>query len=158
MNGCFFYVMLTTHYVKYGDDLVQILGYGITTNPKKRSKQYSDHSGVEQEFAQLYFGDINQIKTLETIVKQRVASKAHKIYGNDVEWINPKFNMKLQDLVKIVNDVIDQERFAVRSLREEYLPFDNLDHHKRITAKELSSSPDTYLAPNSLDKKRNKAL
>jgi 16S rRNA (cytosine1402-N4)-methyltransferase len=71
MTGCFFYIILSAHYIQYGADIVKILGYGITINPKKRSKQYSDHTGVEQEFSYVLFASINENKALESIVKQR---------------------------------------------------------------------------------------
>ena len=146
MIGCFFYIIETAHYIKYGDAFVQLLGYGITINPKKRSKQYSDHSGVEQEFSHLLFGSIQQIKALESIIKQRVASKTHKIYGEPVEWISPKAKMSVEDMLTLVNDTIDQQGFNIKSLKEEFLPFDNLEHHRKITSKELAANPDLYLA------------
>ena len=153
MSGSFFYVILTAHYIKYGDDLTQVLGYGITTNPKKRSKQYSDHTGIEQEFCYLYFGPTLHIKALESIVKQRVASKAHKIYGQEVEWINPKHNVSVDDMVRLVRDTIFEESFDIRLLKDDYLPFNNLDHHRKITVKELNTNPELYLVSRLVDKK-----
>jgi hypothetical protein len=145
MNGCFFYIILTAHYIKYGSELVQILGYGITTNPKKRSKQYSDHTATEQEFCYVLFGSTNQIKSLESIVKQRVASITHKIYGQPVEWISPKANMTTDELLTLVKDTIDQEKFDIKMLHDDYLPFNNMEHHRKITVKELSINPNLYL-------------
>ena len=146
MNGCFFYIILTAHYIKlHNGQFVQLLGFGITINPKKRSKQYSDHSGTEQEFCQLFFGTTSEIKALESIVKQRVASKTHKIYGQPVEWIAPKHNMSVEELLTIVTDTIEQQGFNIKSLHDDYLPFDNLDHHAKITVKELNASPNLYL-------------
>lgn len=152
MIGCFFYIIETAHYIKYGDAFVQLLGYGITINPKKRSKQYSDHSGIEQEFCQLFFGPIQQIKTLESIIKQRVASKTHKIYGEPVEWISPKAEMTVDDMLTLVKDTIDQQGFDIKSLKEEYLPFDNLEHQRKITPKELIANPEMYLVNHAVDK------
>jgi hypothetical protein len=146
MNGCFFYIILTAHYIVYGDGLVKILGYGITINPKKRSKQYSDHTGTEQEFTMLFYGKREEIKTLESIIKQRVASKTHKIYGEPVEWISPSAGMTVADLNELVRDTIKQENFnSISILNENYLPFNNLDHHSNITLKEMASNPDKYL-------------
>ena len=156
MSGCFFYLIVTAHYIKYGNEFVQLLGYGITINPKKRSKQYSDHSGTEQEFCGLYYGSTLQIKALESIVKQRVASKTHKIYGEPVEWISPKANMEMPELVQLVNDTIKEEGFDIRSLKDDFLPFSNLDHHRKITIKELNQNPDLYLETKTFDKKRKK--
>jgi len=148
MSGCFLYIILTAHYIKYGDEFVQLLGYGITINPKKRSKQYSDHSGTEQEFGYLFFGPIQQIKALESIIKQRVASKCHKIYGEPVEWISPKAKMTPEEMLILVNDTIDQQGFNIKVLKEDFLPFSNLEHQRKITAKELAVNPDLYLVSN----------
>ena len=158
MSGCFFYIILTAHYIKFGDALVQILGYGITINPKKRSSQYSDHSGTEQEFCNLYFGSVLQIKALESIIKQRVASKTHKIYGQPVEWISPKANMSVNELIKLVNDTIKEEGLDIRAIKDDFLPFSNLDHHRKVTVKELVNNPDMYLETKALDKKRKKVV
>ena len=145
MNGCFLYIIVTAHYIKYGSEFVQLLGYGITINPKKRSKQYSDHTGVEQEFCYLFYGETMHIKALESIIKQRVASQCHKIYGEPVEWISPKAKMTVDTMVTLVTDTIDQQGFPIKMLKDDFLPFNNLEHHRKITVKELNSNPDLYL-------------
>ena len=145
MNGCFLYIIVTAHYIKYGSEFVQLLGYGITINPKKRSKQYSDHTGVEQEFCYLFYGETMHIKALESIIKQRVASQCHKIYGEPVEWISPKAKMTVDAMVTLVTDTIDQQGFPIKMLKDDFLPFNNLEHHRKITVKELNSNPDLYL-------------
>ena len=145
MTGCFFYIILTAHYIKYGEELVQLLGYGITINPKKRSKQYSDHSGTEQEFDKLFFGSVIQIKALEAIIKQRVASNTHKIYGEPVEWISPKAKMTVEELFTLVKETIDQQGLDIKAIKDDFLPFNNLEHHRKITVKEMIASPDLYL-------------
>ena len=145
MNGCFLYIIITAHYIKYGSEFVQLLGYGITINPKKRSKQYSDHTGVEQEFCYLFYGQTMHIKALESIIKQRVASKCHKIYGEPVEWVSPKAKMTVDEMVTLVKDTIDQQGFPIKMLKDDFLPFNNLEHHRKITVKELNANPDLYL-------------
>lgn len=145
MNGCFLYIIVTAHYIKYGGEFVQLLGYGITINPKKRSKQYSDHTGVEQEFCYLFYGQTMHIKALESIIKQRVASKCHKIYGEPVEWVSPKAKMTVDEMVTLVKDTIDQQGFPIKMLKDDFLPFNNLEHHRKITVKELNANPDLYL-------------
>jgi hypothetical protein len=145
MNGCFLYIIVTAHYIKYGSEFVQLLGYGITINPKKRSKQYSDHTGVEQEFCYLFYGETMHIKALESIIKQRVASQCHKIYGEPVEWVSPKAKMTVDEMVTLVKDTIDQQGFPVKMLKDDFLPFNNLEHHRKITVKELNSNPNLYL-------------
>jgi len=145
MTGCFLYIIVTAHYIKYGDEFVQLVGYGITINPKKRSKQYSDHTGVEQEFCYLFYGQTMHIKALESIIKQRVASKCHKIYGEPVEWVSPKAKMTVDEMVILVKDTIDQQGFPIKMLKDDFLPFNNLEHHRKITVKELNINPDQYL-------------
>lgn len=145
MNGCFLYIIITAHYIKYGSEFVQLLGYGITINPKKRSKQYSDHTGVEQEFCYLFYGQTMHIKALESIIKQRVASQCHKIYGEPVEWISPKAKMTVDEMFTLVIDTIDQQGFPIKMLKDDFLPFNNLEHHRKITVKELNSNPNLYL-------------
>jgi hypothetical protein len=145
MTGCFLYIIVTAHYIKYGDEFVQLVGYGITINPKKRSKQYSDHTGVEQEFCYLFYGQTMHIKALESIIKQRVASKCHKIYGEPVEWVSPKAKMTVDEMVTLVKDTIDQQGFPIKMLKDDFLPFNNLEHHRKITVKELNANPDLYL-------------
>lgn len=145
MNGCFLYIIVTAHYIKYVGEFVQLLGYGITINPKKRSKQYSDHTGVEQEFCYLFYGQTMHIRALESIIKQRVASKCHKIYGEPVEWVSPKAKMTVDEMVTLVKDTIDQQGFPIKMLKDDFLPFNNLEHHRKITVKELNANPDLYL-------------
>ena len=145
MNGCFLYIIVTAHYIKYGSEFVQLLGYGITINPKKRSKQYSDHTGVEQEFCYLFYGETMHIKALESIIKQRVASQCHKIYGEPVEWVSPKAKMTVDEIVTLVMDTIDQQGFPIKMLKDDFLPFNNLEHHRKITVKELTANPNLYL-------------
>jgi hypothetical protein len=107
--------------------------------------QYSDHSGVEQEFCNLYYGSTFEIRALESIIKQRVASNAHKIYGEPVEWISPKSSIRVNDLISLINDTISQENFKIHSLKDDYLPFNNLDHHRKITIKHINANPSAYL-------------
>ena len=145
MSGCFLYIIVTAHFIKYGDAFVQLLGYGITINPKKRSKQYSDHTGVEQEFCYLFYGETMHIKALESIIKQRVASQCHKIYGEPVEWVSPKARMTVDEMVTLVMDTIDQQGFPIKMLKDDFLPFNNLEHHRKITVKELNINPNLYL-------------
>jgi hypothetical protein len=85
------------------------------------------------------------IKALESIIKQRVASQCHKIYGEPVEWISPKAKMSVDAMVTLVTDTIDQQGFPIKMLKDDFLPFNNLEHHRKITVKELNSNPDLYL-------------
>ncbi len=141
----FLYGIETSHFIKVEDDFHQIQGFGITTSPKKRVLQYSDHSGTEQEFHVLYFGPIAAIKSLENIVKQMVSSQSHTIYGQKVEWVAPKAAFKKADLVDLIEKIIHSQNLQVQKVKRTYLPFDNSAIHKRLTAKQISNNPEKYL-------------
>ena len=86
-----------------------------------------------------------QIKALEAIIKQRVASNTHKIYGEPVEWISPKAKMSVEELFTLVKETIDQQGLDIKAIKDDFLPFNNLEHHRKITVKEMIASPDLYL-------------
>jgi hypothetical protein len=141
----FLYIILTNHWFLYNGNYVQRLGYGITGNPKRRTKQYSDHSGGEQEFIKLWYGPKYQISSLENIIKQRVAGQTHKIYGQKVEWISPKAEMTVDDLAALVSRTIKEEGLNILAIKEDYLPFDNLDEHNKLTVAEINNDPEKFL-------------
>ena len=141
----FLYVILTNHFFLHDGNYVQRLGYGITGNPIKRSKQYSDHSGGEQEFVKLWFGPKYLITSLENIIKQRVAGQAHKIYGEPVEWISPKHQITVDELTALINRTIREESMDVCPIKEDYLPFDNLDEHSKLNPAEINNNPSRFL-------------
>lgn len=141
----FFYGIETSHFVKIDNEFYQVQGFGITTAPKKRVSQYSDHSGTEQEFHVLYFGPITAIKSLENIVKQMLSSQSHTIYGQKVEWVSPKSTFNKADLVDLVENIIRSQTLPVEKIRNIYLPFDNSAIHKKITIKQISNNPAKYL-------------
>lgn len=141
----FFYGIETSHFVKIDGDFYQVQGFGITISPKKRVSQYSDHSGTEQEFHTLYFGPITAIKSLENIVKQMLSSQSHTIYGQKVEWVNPKAKFNKVDLIDLVENIIHSQNLEVNKVKNTYLPFDNSAIHKKITIKQISNNPVKYL-------------
>jgi hypothetical protein len=141
----FFYGIETSHFIKIENEFYQIQGFGITTAPKKRVSQYSDHSGTDQEFHVLYFGLNTAIKSLENIVKQMLASEAHTIHGQRVEWMAPKSKFKKADLIELVENIIRSQNLQVQKIKSFYLPFDNSAIHKKLTIKQIANNPDKYL-------------
>lgn len=141
----FFYGIETSHFVKIDNEFYQVQGFGITTAPKKRVSQYSDHSGTEQEFHVLYFGPITAIKSLENIVKQMLSSQSHTIYGQKVEWVTPKSTFSKADLIELVENIIQSQNLQVEKIKNIYLPFDNSAIHKKLTIKQISNNPAKYL-------------
>ncbi len=141
----FLYGIETSHFIKIKDEFYQIQGFGITTSPKKRVLQYSDHSGTDQEFHVLYFGPITAIKSLENIIKQMLASEAHSIHGQKVEWVSPKSKVSKADLIVLIEKIIKNQNLQVQKIKKTYLPFDNSAIHKRLTTRQVANNPEKYL-------------
>jgi hypothetical protein len=53
--------------------------------------------------------------------------------------------MTVDEMVTLVTDTIDQQGFPIKMLKDDFLPFNNLEHHRKITVKELNINPDQYL-------------
>jgi hypothetical protein len=141
----FFYLIETSHFFIHDGRQVHRVGYGITIGPKKRVCQYSDHSGGEQSFQHLYYGSYGQVVSLENIVKEKMKSKTHLIFGEPVEWLSHTSGVSLQDLNNLVLDIIDTESFDIYPIRDKFLPFDNRTVHKRMTNFGVKTNPVKYL-------------
>jgi hypothetical protein len=141
----FFYLIETSHYFIHDGKSVHRVGYGITIRPRIRVCQYSDQSGGEQAFTNVFYGPYGQIVSLENLVKEKTASKTHYIYGEPVEWLSPNSGMTIQDLNSLVLDIIDTEPFDIYPLKPYYLPFDNRPRHNSITPHRVKMNPLKYL-------------
>lgn len=150
----FFYIILTAHYFKQSDGtFIQQLGYGVTDAPGGRVRKYSTTSGGEQEFVLLWFSPTYKVEVLEDLLKERVASKTHKIHSEYVEWINPAAGMTVELLSEQVEEIISELRLDVRRIKQEYLPFNDSDWQKEINHDDINRNMDKYLDPKRFDKK-----
>lgn len=144
----FFYIILTDHYFKVGEEFKKRLGFGVTGNTGRRIRSYSNTSGGEQEFLKLYFSPNYEVMEIEKILKQRLADDCHTINGEEVEWISPYSNIDTDELVSMVQSIIADLRLNVKSVKSEFLPFKDADWQKEINEESLILYPDTYLEGN----------
>lgn len=144
----FFYIILTSHYFKVGDEFKKRLGFGVTGNVGRRIRSYSNTSGGEQEFLNLYFSPNYEVMEIEKILKQRLADDCHTINGEEVEWISPYSDIDTDELIKMVQNIINELRLNVKSIKSDFLPFKDADWQKEINEESLILYPDLYLEDN----------
>lgn len=148
----FFYLIVTAHYFLFEENFVQMIGYGVTGSPSSRVRKYSNASGGEQEFRSLWYSPSYQVMELEKILKKRIMSDTHTINGEEVEWISPSSNIKIDDLKLIVESIIKEFKLDLRPIKDEYLPFNDSDWQKEINHTDIQLDPDQYLDPKLVDK------
>ena len=126
----FFYVILTKHYFKVGEEFKQRLGYGVTDGPGGRVRKYSNTSGVEQEFLRLYYSSNFEVMEIEKILKQQLSEDSHTINGEEVEWISPYSSIGISELVDMIDKIINDLRLDVKLIKKEFLPFSDSEWQK----------------------------
>jgi hypothetical protein len=141
----FFYIILTNHYFKVGDEFKKRLGFGVTGNSGRRIRSYSNTSGGEQEFLKLYFSPNYEVMEVEKILKQRLADDCHTINGEEVEWISPYSDIDVAQLMGMIDDIIYGLRLNVKAVKPDFLPFTDADWQKEINIETLNLYPDQYL-------------
>jgi hypothetical protein len=141
----FFYIILTNHYFKVGDEFKRRLGFGVTGNTGRRIRSYSNTSGGEQEFLKLYFSPNYEVMEVEKILKQRLADDCHTINGEEVEWISPYSEIDADELIKMVQNIITDLRLNVKSIKSDFLPYKDADWQKEINEESLILYPESYL-------------
>jgi hypothetical protein len=141
----FFYIILTDHYFKVGNKFKQRLGYGVTDHPGQRIRKYSNTSGGEQEFCNLYFSPNFEVMEIEKILKQRLADDCHTINGEEVEWVSPYSDIDLSTLISMVNNIIKELRLNVKKIKDEFLPFKSAEWQKEINRESIETNPNSFL-------------
>lgn len=136
-KNAFFYIILTSHN--------KTLGYGRTGDPKSRLQDYVGMSAAEQEFSLLYYGPKSDIFALEEIVKQRCASYSLIYNSWTLEWINPKYNKTVDDLVELVEQIILANNLNIKKIKDNFLPFYEYWGKPPINRKTIDANPDHYL-------------
>ena len=116
----FFYVILTKHYFKVGEEFKQRLGYGVTDGPGGRVRKYSNTSGGEQEFLRLYYSSNFEVMEIEKILKQQLSEDSHTINGEEVEWISPYSSIGISELVDMIDKIINDLRLDVKLIKKEF--------------------------------------
>jgi len=140
----FFYVILTNHYFKIGEQFKQRLGYGVTNDPVGRARKYSNTSGGEQEFCMLYYSPNYEVEEVEKILKRKLSDECHQIHGEDVEWISPYSEIDTKTLIDMVDQIISELRRNVIKLKSDYLPFSPA-WHSNVNVDAIETNPSTFL-------------
>lgn len=141
----FLYIILTKHYFKVGEDFKQRLGYGVTDGPGGRVRKYSNTSGGEQEFLNLYYSPNFEVMEVEKILKQQLSEDCHTINGEEVEWISPYSNIGVKELTAMVEKIINDLRLNVKPIKVEFLPFNDAEWQKEINKENIEIHPETFL-------------
>lgn len=141
----FLYLIETKHYLKIDDMFVPLVGYGITSNPEKRLNSYIGHTGVVQEFAQLYWGPADAIKELEKFQKQAWRHKSIIIDDWVLEWLDPEQKKTLADLEKFFDDKIKRDNLPIFKLKKDYMPYTRGFPEPIFTSEDLETDPENYL-------------
>jgi hypothetical protein len=133
-----FYIIKTSHN--------DILGFGITAHLSKRLVDgYCNPSAAKQQFTKLYYGENLHINQLEKYVKRMYSSKRLNFTNTrtrKLEWIDPKHNIPIEDLIDMVEDRIVGYPLPIKRVRSKFLPYtiDNPDVFKTI-----SENPNLFL-------------
>ena len=133
-----FYVIKTSHN--------DTLGFGITIHLSKRLVDgYCNPSAAKQQFSKLYYGENLHINQLEKYIKQVYSSKRLNFTNTrtrKLEWIDPKNNVSIEDLIDTVEDRILGYPLPIKRIKDKFLPYtlDNPDIFKTI-----NENPDLFL-------------
>jgi len=94
------------------------IGFGITSNPKERNKQYCSHSGGIVDFVYLYGGLSTHAKALERTIKTQYTDHIWMIDDWATEWLND--NVTIEDFHEYVDQLITERHFRVLQVSENY--------------------------------------
>lgn len=94
------------------------LGFGITSNPTERNKQYTSHSGDMVKFIYLYGGLKTHASALERTIKTQWVDKLWKIEGWKTEWLNSDIDM--HEFVNDVNSLITDRHLKVELIATDF--------------------------------------
>lgn len=130
-----------------------VLGYGITTreDPWDRLMEYSRSVAAPQQFCNLYYGKVSQIKDLERYVKSQWNKyRLDEFSDRKLEWLDPKWKIEVVDLENFVADqIINYPYDTIRKVKKEFMPF-SVDNQGRFS--NITTSPDMFLEEVKLTK------
>lgn len=93
-------------------------GFGITSNPQERNKQYCSHTGDIVKFTYLYGGLRAHAKALERTIKTQFVDNAWMIDDWQTEWLKDEVSM--DDLKSYVEQLIDERHYRLELVKIEY--------------------------------------
>lgn len=94
------------------------LGFGITSNPTERNKQYTSHSGDIVKFTHLYGGLKTHASALERIIKTQWIDNLWKIEGWKTEWLNRDIN--IDEFIEHVDSLITQRHLKIELIATDF--------------------------------------
>ena len=94
------------------------VGFGITSNPTERNKQYTSHSGDVVKFKYLYGGMKSHATALERTIKTQWVDDLWKIEGWKTEWLVS--DVKLTDFASRVESLIAERHLKVKLVATDF--------------------------------------
>lgn len=88
------------------------VGFGITTNPTERNKQYASHSGDIVKFRYLYGGMKTHATALERTIKTQWVDDLWKVEGWNTEWLVS--DITLDEFFSKVDDMVRERHLNLR--------------------------------------------
>ena len=132
-----------------------VLGYGITTreDPWERLMEYSRSVAAKQQFCNLYYGKVSQIKDLERYVKSQWNKfRLDEFSDKKLEWLDPKHKIEVSDLENFVAErIVNYPYDTIRKVKKEFVPF-SVDNQGLFA--NINSNPDFYLEQVKLTKSK----
>jgi len=140
-----FYIIQTSHN--------DTLGFGITIHLSKRLVDgYINPSAAKQEFSKLYYGENLHINQLEKYIKRFYSMKRLNFTNTrtrKLEWIDPKHNISMQELINVVEDRIVGFPLPINRIKNKFLPF-TIDNTSVFNT--IGENPDLFLEQVKLTK------
>lgn len=144
--------MSTTIHSNYGwfYNIIQshtlVLGYGITSrqDPWERLMEYSRSCSAKQEFCNLYYGKISEIRDLERYVKKQWNKyRLDEFSDEKLEWLDPIHKIELIDLeILVANQIINYPYSSIKKVKKHFLPF-SVDNQGLFDT--ININPDKFL-------------
>ena len=93
-------------------------GFGITSIPHERNKQYCSHSGGIVKFTHLYEGQRTHAKALERTIKTQYIDNLWVIDDWKTEWLND--NIPMSELKNYVESLIAERHFKIKEIAQDF--------------------------------------
>ena len=93
-------------------------GFGITSNPRERNKQYCSHTGDIVKFTYLYGGLRTHAKAVERTIKIQFVDNAWIIDDWQTEWM--KDGITMDDLKSYVDQLINDRHYRIQVVETDY--------------------------------------
>jgi predicted GIY-YIG superfamily endonuclease len=94
------------------------VGFGITSNPVERNKQYVSHSGDVVKFRYLYGGIKAHAMALERTIKTQWVDDIWKVEGWSTEWLISTIG--LEDFASRISDLIKERHLKLELVAKNF--------------------------------------